>query len=159
MRPFPREPVFLAAAPKCAIPEPYHVAMERSDRRAVRGNRVIGEVASDDLPQPTPLFGYRLMHALAQLLLDLGELRPHAVAPGLTLYDELTSMRLAADEEASRPVGFHHQPLSEPSVTLSRHWAPIRQTYRSCQFANERKDARFAGITFAGIGSRGSCGL
>src|SRR5262245_65849324 len=64
-----------------------------------------------------------------------------------------------AAEVASRPVGFHHQPLSEPSVTLSRHWAPIRQTYRSCQFANERKDARFAGITFAGIGSRGSCGL
>src|SRR5262249_39836837 len=99
MRPFPREPVFLAAAPKRAIPHPYHVAMERSDRRAVRGNRVISEVASDDLPQPTSLFGYRLMHALAQLLLDLGELRPHAVAPGLTLYDELTSMRLAADED------------------------------------------------------------
>ena len=53
MRPFPREPVFLAASPKRAIPEPYHVAKERSDRRAVRGNRVIGEATSDDLPQST----------------------------------------------------------------------------------------------------------
>jgi hypothetical protein len=99
VRSFPREPVFLAASPKRAIPEPYHVAMERSDRRAVRGNRVIGEVASDDLPQPTSLFGYRLMHALAQLLLDLGELRPHAVAPALSVDEELTPARLAADED------------------------------------------------------------
>jgi hypothetical protein len=36
--------------------------------RAVRGNRVIGQVAPDDLPQPTALLGYRLVHAAAQLL-------------------------------------------------------------------------------------------
>ena len=40
--PFPREPVFLAAPPKRAMPEPYHVAAESADTRAVRGNRVIG---------------------------------------------------------------------------------------------------------------------
>jgi hypothetical protein len=36
---------------------------------------------------------------------------------------------------------FHHRPLVEPSVTLSRHSAPIRQTHRSYQAANGRKDA------------------
>jgi hypothetical protein len=29
------------------------------------------------------------------------------------------------DREVSRPAEFHHQPLAEPDVTLSRHPAPI----------------------------------
>jgi hypothetical protein len=61
--------------------------------------------------------------------------------------------------EVSWPVEFHHQPLSEPGVTLSRHTAPIRRTCRSCQAANARRDARFVGPTFAESGSRGSCEL
>src|SRR5215813_3321287 len=93
--PFPREPVFLAAPPKRAMPEPYHVAAES----AIRGNRVIGKVAPDDLPQPTSLLGYRLVHALTQLLLDLLEFRLHAVAPALSMYEELAPERLSADEE------------------------------------------------------------
>src|SRR5262249_50308919 len=119
----------------------------------------IGEVASDDLPQPTSLFGDRLMHTLAQLLLDLGELRPHAVAPALSVDEELTPARLTADEEASRPVELHHHPLSELNGTLSRHSAPIRQTYRSCQVASARRDPRSAGTTFAGSGPLGPCEL
>ncbi len=31
----------------------------------------------------------------------------------------------------SRPAEFHHRPLAEPSVRLSPHSAPIRQTFRS----------------------------
>src|SRR5262245_3785618 len=99
LHPFPRETIFLAPPPKRAVPEPYHIATESADTRAVRGNRVIGKVGPDDLPQPTSLFGYRLMHALAQLLLDLFEFHLHAIAPGLSLYDELAPMRLAADED------------------------------------------------------------
>jgi hypothetical protein len=57
--PFPREPVFLTTPPKRAMPEPYHVAAESADTRAVRGNRMIGKVAPDDLRQPTSLLGYR----------------------------------------------------------------------------------------------------
>src|SRR6266481_5666549 len=34
-------------------------------------------------------------------------------------------------ERVSRPAGFHHRPLAEPSVRLSPHSAPIRQTCRS----------------------------
>jgi len=46
LHPLPREAIFLAAAPKRAVPEPYYIAMECGDRRAVRGNRVIGKVTS-----------------------------------------------------------------------------------------------------------------
>ena len=97
--PFPRETVFLTTPPKRAVPEPYHVAAESADTRAVRGNRVIGKVAPDDLRQPASLLGYRLMHALTQLLLDLLEFRLHAVAPALSMYEELAPERLSADEE------------------------------------------------------------
>ena len=38
-----------------------------------------------DLPQPFPLFGDWPVHSTPQLLLDLLELRPHAVTPGLPL--------------------------------------------------------------------------
>jgi len=61
--------------------------------------------------------------------------------------------------EASRPVELHHQPLSELSVTLSRHSAPIRQTCRSFQCANVRGDAHFAVPTFVRNGSHASCVL
>ncbi len=39
----------------------------------------------------------------------------------------------------SRPAEFHRQPLAGPSVKLSLHWAPIRQTRRSCRAANARR--------------------
>jgi len=61
--------------------------------------------------------------------------------------------------QASRPVELHHQPLSELSVTLSRHSAPIRQTCRSFQCANVQGDARSAGTTFVRIGWHASCVL
>ena len=60
---------------------------------------------------------------------------------------------------ASRPVGLHHQPLSERCVNLSIHTAPIRQTYRSCQAANARRNRGAARIILAKSGSRASCGL
>ena len=60
---------------------------------------------------------------------------------------------------ASRPVGLHHQPLLELSMTLSRHSAPIRQTCRSFQCASGRGDARFAVPIFVRNGSHASCVL
>src|SRR5262249_10200750 len=100
--PFPRETVFLATAPERAMPEPYHIAMECDDRRAVRRSSVIGNVASDAVSQTAPLLGYRLLHPRAQRLLDLRELRLHAVAPTLTMHEELTVARLAANEDAAQ---------------------------------------------------------
>src|SRR4051794_10164300 len=55
---------------------------------------------------------------------------------------------------ASRPAGSHRQPLSEPSVRLSPHWAPIRQTCRSYQFASARRDSRDPEPAVAETGSR-----
>src|SRR3954468_12286031 len=55
---------------------------------------------------------------------------------------------------ASRPAGSHRQPLSEPSVRLSPHWAPIRQTCRSYQSASARRDSRDPEPAVAETGSR-----
>src|SRR5262245_30966361 len=145
LHPFPRETIFLAPPPKRAVPEPYHIATESADTRAVRGNRVIGKVSPNDLRQPTSLLGYRLMHALAQLLLDLFEFRLHAIAPGLSLYDELTSMRLAADEdEAQRTFSGFPSPAL---VRLAAAWRPnsIRRVLSGCsESANSSNRARSA---------------
>ena len=56
---------------------------------AVGRHGVIGEVASDNLRQPAPLFGDRLVHPVSHLLLDLLELAPHAVTPGFPLEEKL----------------------------------------------------------------------
>src|SRR5215467_5001119 len=43
-------------------------------------------------------------------------------------------------ERLSRPMEFHRRPLAEPSVRLSPHSAPIKQTRRPYRFANGRRD-------------------
>ena len=43
----------------------------------------------------------------------------------------------------SRPGEFHPQPLAEPSVRLSPHSAPIRQTCRPKRSASERRGPHF----------------
>src|SRR5215210_337742 len=68
---------------------------------------VIVEEAGDDLSEPNPLDGDRLMPSPPQLLLDVLELRPHPVAPGLAHELELALAGLAADEgEAEEVEGF-----------------------------------------------------
>jgi len=47
----------------------------------------------------------------------------------------------------------------QPSGTLSRHSAPIRQTYRSCQVANARRGSRSAAPAFVESSLRGSYDL
>ena len=118
--PLPREAILLAAAPQRAVPEPYHVAMECGDRRTVRGNRVIGKVASNDLCQPTSLFGYWLVHALTQFLLCLRELRTHAIAPTLAMNEELTVARLPANEDKAQERGRAAVPANVAKGSLIR---------------------------------------
>ena len=79
----------------------------------IGGHGVIVEVAVDDVPQPFPLFGDRLVHAPPHLLFDHLELCSHAVRPGLPFDLEFTRAGLAADEgEAQEVEGFR---LAEPS--------------------------------------------
>ena len=72
--------------------------------RPVGRHRMVGEVADDDLPQPLPLPGNGLVHAPSQLVLDLPELRLHAVAAALPMDLEVAPAGLAADEGEAQEV-------------------------------------------------------
>src|ERR1700751_3263766 len=95
--PRPRHMVLLAAAPERAPPEINDVVAERAKCARVRGYCVVREVAAHHLPKPFPLHRNRFVHASPKLLLDLPELRPHAIAPGLPLKLEGATARFAAD--------------------------------------------------------------
>src|SRR4030081_498584 len=73
---------------------------------------VIVEVAADNPAQPPPLFRDRLVHAPSHLLLDLLELRPHAVPSGFPFDLEFPCSGFATDEgEAQKVEGLR---LAEP---------------------------------------------
>src|SRR5260221_10095006 len=104
----------LAAATECLPPPSDDLIPEGHECTPVGRHRVIVEVAVDNLLQPFPLYNDRLMHAPSQRLLDLRELRLHAVASRLSLDQELASPRLAADEgEAQEVEGLR---LAEPAL-------------------------------------------
>ena len=86
---------------------------EGRERTAVGRHGVVVEPPTHDLREPLALCGYRLMHAPPQRLLDLHELRPHAVASALPVDQEFAGARLAADEgEAQEVEGLR---LAEPA--------------------------------------------
>src|SRR5262249_25629554 len=115
--PLPRELVFLAAAPQRAQPETHHIVAKGAECREVGRHGVIGEVAPHDLHQPVPLVGDRLMHLPSYVLLDLFELRPHAIASGFPYKLELALACPPADEnEAQELEGFR---FSQPALRSS----------------------------------------
>src|SRR5262245_51405706 len=61
--PLPREVILLAAAPQRAQPEAHNVVAKGAECQEVSRHGVIGKVAPNDLRQPTPLFGDRLVHS------------------------------------------------------------------------------------------------
>src|ERR1019366_324085 len=116
----PREAVLLASSPKRSPPEVGHVMSERGERPSIRGDCVIGEVAGYDLLQPGSLDGDRLMHSTPQLRLDVLQLRPLAIPPGLPLKLEVASAGATADVgEAQERKGFRS---AEPALR-----APVRR--------------------------------
>ncbi len=147
----------LTASAQPTMPEDDDMISECGQRQAVGRHGVVGEVTGDDLSKPFPRFGDRPVRALSQRLLDLPELRAHAVAPGFPFDEERASMRLAADEGASRPTGFRRQPLLEPCLNLSAHTAPIRRTCRSCRYASEQTGSSSPGPAFVENGWRVFC--
>lgn len=76
-------------------PEGFDTAPEDLEGTAVCRNRVAGEKAGDDLPQPSPLFRDGLVPTAPQLLVDVLELRLHMVALGLPTWNHAKG-RLAA---------------------------------------------------------------
>ncbi len=72
--PGPHGIVCLTAPPERTSPEPDDLGPEVAECRVVGRHGVVGEVASDYLRQPSPLFGDGLVPSPSQVLLDLPEL-------------------------------------------------------------------------------------
>src|SRR5262249_2872693 len=111
--PCPRKPSLLAATPQRAPPEVSDMVSEDVQCPGVGRHGVVVEVAADDLSQPLPLFGDRLVHAFPHPLFNHLELRSHAVPPGLPFDLEFARAGLATDERKAQEVeGFR---FAEPA--------------------------------------------
>src|SRR5262245_48203264 len=125
---FPREGMLLTAPPQRAQPKALDVIQERFQRVPVGWDGVIGEKPSDDLLEPSPLFGDRLMHAPSQLLLDSPELSPHAIATGLSLDEELARTVAFADERKAQEVEGLRLTKPTSGAPVRREAAKLDQT-------------------------------
>ena len=113
----PREAILLATPPQRAQPNTLHIIVECFQRSSVTWHCVVGEEASDDLLDPSPLLGDWLMHPPSQLVLDLPERCPHAIALCYPLHEELPTAVAFTDEGKAEEVeGFR---LSEPTPSTS----------------------------------------
>jgi len=77
-------------------------------------------------------------------------LRPHLCDP------RQLEVPCGEAQTCENPWELHRQPLAEPSVRLSPHSAPIRQTCRSSRSASARRVLRCSLRCFGESGSRGS---
>ena len=76
----PVGPVFLAPSANGTPPESKRPIAEHSQTREVSRYRVVVKVALDDRLEPLSGLGHGIVHALAQLLLNLSQLGSHALA-------------------------------------------------------------------------------
>src|ERR1700730_10584567 len=60
---------------------------------------------------------------------------------------------------SSRPAEVHRHPLTDLSVSLSPHSAPIRQTHQPSRSANVQRYPRIPSPAVVGTDSLGSCGV
>src|SRR5436309_6352198 len=110
---FPGGAILLAATPQRAPPEVADMVPKDVQGTTVGRHCVVVEVAADYLAKPFPLGGDRQVHAPSQYVLDLPQLRPHAVRPGLPFDLECAGAGVAADEgEAQEVEGLR---LAEPA--------------------------------------------
>src|SRR6201993_3362463 len=65
---------------------------------------MVGKEARDDLLEPLPLFGDRPVHTPSQFSFDLLEFRLHAIASAVSMDQERSSARLAADQSKAQEV-------------------------------------------------------
>ena len=127
----PEDTTILAATRQRAMPKPSHLKPKEMQCRSIHGHSVVPDVATDYRLQPLALFGYGIMHAPLELRFHLVQLRLQPFAYRLPQHREHSvASLLRANVRLSRPAEFHHRPLAEPSVRLSPHSAPIRQTCR-----------------------------
>ena len=74
----PVDPVFLAPAANGTPPKSKHPIAEHPQTLEVPRYRVVVEVALDDRLEPLSGLGHGIVHALAELLLNLSQLGSHA---------------------------------------------------------------------------------
>src|ERR1700730_16751863 len=100
---------------------------EGAECRIIGRHGVIRKVSPYDLRQPTPLLGDRLVHSPPKLLLDLAELRPHAIASGFPPKLELALARAPADENKAQELEGFRFSKPRPSASLRRMAAKLDQ--------------------------------
>src|SRR3984893_4866292 len=100
----PREAILLATPPQRAQPHTLHIVVECFQRSSVSRHCVVGEEASGDLLDPSPLLRDWLMHPPSQLVLDLPKRCPHAIAPRYPLHEELPTAVAFTDEGKAEEV-------------------------------------------------------
>ena len=86
---FPRPAGALAPSPKAPQPHPQHLVSKRLHALLVARHCVVLGMSADHLRQPLRRLPGRLVHLLPQLLPNILQLRRHAFAYGLPVYDEL----------------------------------------------------------------------
>src|ERR1700674_4109408 len=79
----PGERAFLAAAAKCSPPLPDEPLPEYAETVEVPRYRIVVEVSLHNRLEPLAGLAYRIVHPLAELLLDVPQLRHHAFADRL----------------------------------------------------------------------------
>ena len=84
----PVDPVLLASAANSTPPEREHPVPKHAQAREVPWYRVVVEVALHDRLEPLAGLAHRIVHPLAELLLNLSQLRPHAFANRLAPHHE-----------------------------------------------------------------------
>ena len=136
----PVEPVTLAPAQQGMPPCAANLGAEAIQSQQVRWDCMVLEVAIQDPLKPRTNNRYRFVPPLVELLADRGQSCTHTLL-GRQPHDlELSFSVRPATMRMSRPGESHPEPLAEPSVKLSPHSAPIRQTRRPYRFANGRRD-------------------
>src|ERR1022692_4487338 len=84
----PGDPAWLAPATNSSPPERQHLIPKPTQTREVTRYRVVVEVALHDRLEPLSGLGHGIVHALAELLLNLSQLGSHALADRGTPHHE-----------------------------------------------------------------------
>ena len=122
--PLPGQRVLLAAAPQRPPPKPDDMITERAKRPRVGRHGVVGIVAGDDQLQPSPLLGDGLLHALAQFVLDLPQLRTSAVPP--TFATDLEPALPGPSADVCKPEEVERLRFAEPELGTLRLALSVR---------------------------------
>ena len=125
--PRPGGPIFLAAPFERTSPEIGDPETELVQCPNVSRHRVVSQEASDDLPQPLPLFGNGVMPSLSNLLLNFLELSPQTVASGLPFDQEATVAACTANEGEPEEVEGLRFSEPAPSASVRREAAKLDQ--------------------------------